>query len=331
MKLLACLLPLTLLATPRPLGGDTEAALELGREHAEIFYAEEFDALWERLSERMQQALGGSVAGLERAHAQLMSQLGEEVELLSEKAPDVPSGYAYVREVRYSKVPRPMEFVWQFDAEKAVIGFVITPVKKEAESRFLEYRTKTALRLPFEGAWHVFWGGRTLDQNYHTAYPDQRFAYDLLILEDGSTHTGDGKRNEDYHCFGKRLVAPGDGTVVAAANDVPDNVPGEMDPANALGNHVIIDHGNGEFSFLAHFQEGSVQVQVGDEVSAGDFLGLAGNSGNTSEPHLHYHLQTTPDFNAGEGLPSQFLNYVADGEPVERGEPVKGQVIRPAE
>jgi len=194
MKLHACLLPLALLAARHQTEESPDVALELGREHTEMFYAKDFEVLWPRLSERMQQGLGGSVAALAQVHDQLMSQVGEEVELLGEKTPDVPSGYAYVREVRYSKVPQPMEFIWQFDSEKVVTGFVITAAKKEAESRFLAYRTKTALRLPFEGAWDVFWGGRSLAQNYHTAYPDQRFAYDLLILKDGSTHTGDGKK-----------------------------------------------------------------------------------------------------------------------------------------
>lgn len=102
-----------------------------------------------------------------------------------------------------------------------------------------------------------------------------------------------------------------------------------MDPNQPLGNHVILDHENGEYSFLAHFKKATVAVKPGQSVKTGDRLGLCGNSGNSTEPHLHYHLQTTPDFGAGDGLPIQFLDYVADGEPVARGEPVKGQQIHP--
>lgn len=113
-----------------------------------------------------------------------------------------------------------------------------------------------------------------------------------------------------------------------ATDGLSDNKPGVMDRDHPTGNHVILDHGNGEFSFLAHLKQGSVAVKVGDRVKPGDKLGLCGNSGNTSEPHLHYHLQTTAKFGAGEGLPAQFLNYIADGKEVARGEPVQGQTIR---
>ena len=94
-----------------------------------------------------------------------------------------------------------------------------------------------------------------------------------------------------------------------------------------MGNHVIIDHGNGEFSFLAHFKKGTVAVKPGDAVKSSDLLGLAGNSGNSSEPHVHYHLQDTAVFGKGRGFPAPFNDYIADGKPVARGEPVKGQTI----
>lgn len=67
--------------------------------------------------------------------------------------------------------------------------------------------------------------------------------------------------------------------------------------------------------------------KVGDKVKRGDLVGRCGNSGNSSEPHLHYHLQNGPHFGQAEGLPAQFRNYVADGKKIERGELVKGQHI----
>ncbi len=123
------------------------------------------------------------------------------------------------------------------------------------------------------------------------------------------------------------IRAPGSGTVVAAVDGVDDNQPVTMNPSQPLGNHVIVDHGNGEYSFLAHFKKGSVKVETGSRVGSGDLLGLCGNSGNSSEPHLHYHLQTTADFGQGEGLPVQFRSFLADGEAVSRGEPVRGQTV----
>ena len=90
----------------------------------------------------------------------------------------------------------------------------------------------------------------------------------------------------------------------------------------------IIDHENGEFSFLAHLKKSTIVVTAGDRIEIGQYLGLCGNSGHSSEPHLHYHLQNTPVFFQGEGLPSQFQSYVADGKEIERGEPIYGQYVQ---
>ncbi|SNY99456.1 M23 family metallopeptidase [Flagellimonas pacifica] len=201
-------------------------------------------------------------------------------------------------------------------------------ILKEADTAYLEYQTKTELELPFNEEWWVFWGGRSVGENYHTLLREQRFALDIVQRIDGKTHTGNGKQNHDYYCFGKRLNAPGGGKIVDVVNDIEDNIPGKFNQDSPTGNRVIIDHENGEFSILAHFKKGSIIVSVGDEILKGQELGKAGNSGNSSEPHLHYHLQTTADPFNGEGLPAQFQNYYADKVFVKRGEPVKSQSIR---
>ena len=66
---------------------------------------------------------------------------------------------------------------------------------------------------------------------------------------------------------------------------------------------------------------------AGDKVRAGDPIGRCGNSGHSNLPHLHYHLQTTPRWLDGEGLPAQFSNYYANGKIIERGEPIQGEII----
>jgi murein DD-endopeptidase MepM/ murein hydrolase activator NlpD len=103
-----------------------------------------------------------------------------------------------------------------------------------------------------------------------------------------------------------------------------------MNSAEPPGNHILLDLGNDEYMFLCHFQNGSIKVKPGDHVRRAQPLGLCGNSGNSSEPHLHIHLQTTANFGAGKGLPLQFEHYEADGKRVDRGEPSKGQQIRDA-
>jgi len=137
--------------------------------------------------------------------------------------------------------------------------------------------------------------------------------------------------DKEIDCWGEPVLAPGSGNVVTAIADLPDNAPGVMDANNPPGNHVIIDLGNAEFALLAHLQQSSVRVEVGDEVSAGETLGLCGNSGNTSEPHIHFHIQDEPGFGNGDGKPAFFENYLSNGVAVERGEPKRGESVQNAQ
>jgi murein DD-endopeptidase MepM/ murein hydrolase activator NlpD len=148
------------------------------------------------------------------------------------------------------------------------------------------------------------------------------------VVRGEASHGGDGTRNEDYYCFGRPILAPAAGRVVEVVTDVEDNVPGKMNPVQITGNRVVIDHGNGEFSVLAHLRQGSVRVAKGASVTRGQQLGDCGNSGNSSEPHLHYQLQATAEFGSAPGLPAQFVDYVANGKPVAWGEPVQGERIK---
>lgn len=312
-----------------PLTAPPPGAQALGRTATQQFYAGEIDAIWDRFGPAMKEALK-SKDQLRAFRDQLTAQAGAEAEVIEEVGSLQGDFAVYVRTARFSKAPMPLLVQWTFDAQGGVQGFSIRPQQTEAPSRYLDYQTRTPLRLPFEGEWTVFWGGRKVAENYHAITRDQRFAYDILIFRDGVSHTGDGKRNDQYYAFGQPLVAPGDGTVVVAVDGLDDNPPGVMDREHPPGNHVILDHGNGEFSLLAHLQKGSLRVKKGDAVKAGAPLGLCGNSGNSSEPHLHYHLQTAGEFGQGDGLPAQFLHYLANGKLTERGEPTKGQVVKNA-
>jgi murein DD-endopeptidase MepM/ murein hydrolase activator NlpD len=151
-----------------------------------------------------------------------------------------------------------------------------------------------------------------------------------VIRRNGSTHKGDGKRNEDYFCFDEPLLAPADGAIVESVDGIPDNVPGVMNARQIYGNHVVIDFGNGEYGVMCHFKNGSVRVKVGDRVKSGQIVGLCGNSGNSSEPHLHFHLQDGKKLGAAIGLPAPFSGYMADGKMLRLGVPVRGQLITTA-
>jgi Peptidase family M23 len=182
-------------------------------------------------------------------------------------------------------------------------------------------------RLPLDGPILVGWGGGTPGVNYHVAYPDQRWAYDLLVAENHRTFRGDGARWEDYLCYGLPVLAPADGKVAAVLDGMPDQPIGVLGGTPAGGNHVVIevqDRGQAQFLFLCHLQRGSILVKEGESVSQGQPVAKVGNSGNTSEPHLHIHLQNTRADDVAEGIPLYFHNYRTSGQLVERGIPTGG-------
>ena len=306
--------------------------MEIGRRYTRWLYEGRVDSLFARFGPQMRGAIP-TVEAFAGMQQQIQAQLGAETEVISERIvdpPPMPGLTVYVRSARFASAPMVLDVTVATDSAGTIHGLGVRPQgpTQPAPSRYLDYQTQTPLRLPFEGEWFVFWGGRTLEQNYHAVNAGQRFAYDLVVVRDGRSHTGDGTALDQYHCWGLPILSPGDGTVATAVDSLPDQQIGTTNARNPTGNHVIVDHGNGEFSLLAHLRSGSVAVRGGDRVTAGQKVGECGNSGNTSEPHLHYHLQNSPVFGQGEGMPAQFQGYVADGQPVARGEPVKGQTIR---
>ena len=307
----------------------TNATIEAGQVLTRAFLDGDLSAVHARFDERMQAAM--DAAALAAFREQVGARLGEEQAVISEEAVSVQGLESYVRISRWSKLPAPILTQWVFATDGRVAGFLIRPADAQpqaAESPLLQRDTIAELSLPFDGEWYVFWGGRDIEQNYHAANPGQRFAYDFVQHVDGRSHSGDGSELVQYHCWDEPILAPTDGTVVEVVGDLPDQAIGTTNARQPAGNHVILDLGHGEYALLAHLRQGSVAVEAGQQVAAGDELGRCGNSGNTSEPHLHFHLQDSPVFGEGLGLPAFFNDYVADGEPVERGEPVKGEVVR---
>lgn len=300
----------------------------LGRALTDWFYRGEVQRLWEMFSPALRDYFG-TIDRFSDYRRKFLEKVGEERQLVSESVRPKGGNLTYSREIIGSLTDRHFTLSVTLEPSGAVDDFWAGPTPQLAPSRFLDYRTQTRLKLPFEYNWFVFWGGRTLEENRkHGTVRDQRFAYDFTVMRRGSTHAGDGRRNEDYYCFGKPILAPGRGVVVRVENGLPDNLPGQKDREHVAGNHVVIDHRNGEYSILAHLRQGSVRVRVGDFIGRGDPIGRCGNSGNTSEPHLHYHLQNQPDLHKGEGLPAQFIDFEVDGLFLRRGEPVRGQTIR---
>ena len=222
--------------------------------------------------------------------------------------------------------------VWvTFDSLGSVIGLDTAPRRQLDQHPTAEYQSPTKWRLPVDGIWWVNYGGPTYLQNRHARIPARRYAYDLAIWKDGGFASGSGGTNEDFHAFGQPILAPADGTVVAVLDGIEDNRPGQ---ANAVvhpaGNHLVIATPAEEYVVIAHLQQGSIRVQQGDEVSAGDLVALVGNSGLSAVPHVHFFVQDQPDVASpiSLGLPVSYSNYYADGELVASGVPVQGQLIQ---
>jgi hypothetical protein len=270
-----------------------------------------------------------SEAKLSEFNTRARRQLGNEIAVFNERVMPNMQYLMYTRLADYDAVPVKIVVTFTFTADRQIAGFFVTPEKNPAESKYLEYKDKTAFSLPFSGEWTVYQGGRSVYDNYHAASPDQRFAYDLMIIRDGHQYSGDGSKLQDFYSFGLPILAPGLGTVVAAVDQYDDNpVLKPSKDATNQGNTIVIDHGSGEFSMLAHLRHGSLKVKVGDKVKSGQQIAACGNSGNSPIPHLHYHLQTTAEWFKGEGLPIQFRNYFSDGKTIESGEPVRGEVVK---
>lgn len=149
----------------------------------------------------------------------------------------------------------------------------------------------------------------------------QRFAVDWMRLsEDGRLVRGDPSRNENWVNYGADVLAVADGTIVDTLDALEDNKPGSLpDPTTITiqtvdGNHIVIDFGNGLYGFYAHLKRGSLRVQIGDKVRKGDKLTLLGNTGNSSAPHLHFHIMNGRSVLGSSGVPYVIENLEYAGQ-----------------
>jgi hypothetical protein len=182
-------------------------------------------------------------------------------------------------------------------------------------------------RLPVDGEWVVVWGGERKADNRLAAFlPDRRWGMHLVVERDGATWAGDPDDPAAYPAFGREVLAPAAGRVVVVQDGEPDHSPRRRE-GSALGNHVVLEIAPGEYCFLAHLQQGSIRVAVGDEPALGQPLARVGSSGRmvlTPQPHVAIHLQDTSVPLRGEGIPWAFSGYESGGRRVGRGLPCGG-------
>jgi hypothetical protein len=178
-------------------------------------------------------------------------------------------------------------------------------------------------------------GGRLLDANgccgasphrrallpiHGRLFLAQRFAIDFVRIGRGSTFRGDPHRNASYFIFKAPVLAAAPGRIVSTRNDLHENRPplpiSPVTLRNVAGNFVIEALGHGRFALYAHLHTGSVRVHAGQRVRRGQILGLVGNTGNSSEPHLHFHVMDGPSALLSNGLPYVFTRFRLQGRVV---------------
>ncbi|MFP2996933.1 peptidoglycan DD-metalloendopeptidase family protein [Spongiivirga sp. MCCC 1A20706] len=212
------------------------------------------------------------------------------------------------------------------DGGNKLSGLLIQPYKPKGLPTLK--RNVTKMILPFKEKWFVFWGGTTVEQNYHMAQEVQQYAYDMLMVDSGSSFKGDPKKNESYFVFGKDIIAPCDGTIVKVTKGVHDNVPGEMNAKDLTGNTLVLETANKEYVLFAHLKQNSIIVEEGAIVKQGQKIAECGNSGNSTEAHLHLQLQNVPDFFQATGAKLFFDEIMVNGEIKKNYIPVKEDFIQ---
>jgi murein DD-endopeptidase MepM/ murein hydrolase activator NlpD len=215
------------------------------------------------------------------------------------------------------------------------------------------------VEFPLRGEWVAARTPAHRVPSHGTDLLGQRYAFDFvrpdhrrgLRLHPGSALRGAlfGERTRDFYGWGQPIHAAFDGVVVAAVDRVPErgrvHMVGELahaltttvgfNPARGVdsvaGNHVIL-RGADAFAVFAHLVPETVSVTTGQTVRAGEVIGRVGHTGNSTAPHLHFHLMDSPDPLRAKGIPCAFEAYLArrDGawERVERGVPGRYERIR---
>jgi len=205
-------------------------------------------------------------------------------------------------------------------------------LKLKAQVMPVHYSQRANLRLPFDGDFIVYDGNDYYSHHRRVPLSDPlirqmkieansgRYAYDFCAIdENGNLCSREPIKNEDYSTFGKPVHCLGDGVVVEVADGIKDNVVGKPqeysfkdfieNPKLLAGNHIVIEHYASEYSVIGHCKQHSIKVRTGDKVFQGQILGLAGNSGSSGIPHIHYQLQNCRNLLACEGLPCVFDSY----------------------
>lgn len=173
--------------------------------------------------------------------------------------------------------------------------------------------SKNKYCLPFNGEYFIEYGGLTKKTSHSWDIIPQRYAYDFEIRKNNLPFHDDYHQLTNYYCYLDDIICPCDGFVIDLQNNYPntkvyDDRPIINDIEEPRGNYITIKHNHGEYSTICHFEQNSIKVKIGDLVKEGDILGKVGNSGNTQGPHIHFQVQSGPDFSYSKGIIITFKN-----------------------
>lgn len=288
-----------------------------GDEVMALFHAGDIDAIWAMCSPEVQAML--SKADLHSVYEQVF-EYAPVVQLIERRSMGVGRGMYDASTWDWQGIV--LAITWGFDAEGTLVGLSLGQASELPEP-YPDYESAVEFAFPLDCLVYTAWGGKDELHNYHTYYAPNAYAYDFIMWQDGGSCAEPCEENADYYIFGQPLYAPAAGTVVEAEDGNPDMPPGETDPPALEGNHVVIEVAPGEYLLMAHMQDGSVVPAEGDAVEQGQYLGNVGNSGNTTEAHLHIHLQDQVTYGSeAEAMPQDFYGIVVDGSQVARGMPI---------
>jgi len=189
------------------------------------------------------------------------------------------------------------------------------------------------IEFPLRGEWLAVNTPAKRIPSHGTDMAGQRYAYDFLMVDSGKRHF---KGNifkylfwripiKNCYCWGKEIYAPCDGTIIAAKDGLKERpyLNFFKDIVSVLknglfynfekngvqpiaGNYIVMECRKNIYAFFAHFKEGSITVKPGERIKKGYVLGKVGHSGNSTAPHLHFHLMNSPDFINAQGIPCAF-------------------------
>lgn len=287
------------------------------------------DPLWPRLAFRFQ---APDAAAMFAAATRRLRALGPRVGIVESRVHREADREWFTALVVYGRGQRRTMVLYQIGRDGDALARILVRThwfRHAVTHPADDYVAVNRFRFPGRGEWVVIQGGRTPEENKHHAHRTQRFAYDVLIKVAGRSRPTGPKQTARHYAYDQPVLAPAPGVVVFARDGEPQTGPGEE--GRGGGNGVIIDHGFGEYSSLWHMIPGTVRVHEGDRVAWGQELGRVGNSGRSTQPHIHFHVACGPDEDTAFALPAHLHDLRVDGKWQRAAMPVRGQRIEPHE